>query len=81
MSSHSLKKSATLLTMSWLRLSILGSVLILTPVVAAQETYTVQPGDTLITLAARHGTTVEAILAANQLTGTDLLAGATLVNA
>ena len=65
--------------MSWLRLSILGSVLVLTPFVAAQETYTVQLGDTLIALAARYGTTVEAILAANKLTDTDLFVGATLV--
>lgn len=65
--------------MSWLRALTLGSVLVLTPVAAAQELYTVQPGDTLITLAGRYGTTVEAILAANKLTSTDLLAGATLV--
>lgn len=46
---------------------------------AAQEAYTVQPGDTLAGLARTYNTTVEAILAANNLTGTDLLAGATLV--
>lgn len=44
----------------------------------AQETYIVEPGDTLVALAERYGTTVEAILAANNLTGTDLLAGAIL---
>ena len=44
----------------------------------AQETYVVAPGDTLVALAERYGTTVEAILAANNLVGTDLLAGATL---
>ena len=64
--------------MSWLRFT-LGSVMILFPVVVAQETYTVEPGDTLLTLAARYDTTVEAILATNKLTGTDLLAGATLL--
>jgi murein DD-endopeptidase MepM/ murein hydrolase activator NlpD len=80
MSSHSQKKSVTLLTMPWSRLLTIGSVLVLAvPLAAAQETYTVQPGDTLITLAGRYGTTVGAILAANNLTGTDLLAGATLV--
>jgi len=66
--------------MSWSRLLTIGSVLVLAASpAAAQETYTVQPGDTLITLAGRYGTTVEAILAANNLSGTDLLAGATLV--
>lgn len=66
--------------MSLSRSLIIGSVLVLAlPLAAAQETYTVQPGDTLITLAGRYGTTVEAILAANNLTGTDLLADATLV--
>lgn len=66
--------------MPWSRLLTIGSVLVLAvPLAAAQETYTVQPGDTLITLAGRYGTTVEAILAANNLSGTDLLAGATLV--
>ncbi len=79
MSSHSLKKSATLLTMSWLRLFTLGSALALLSVVVAQETYTVQPGDNLVTLAARYDTTVEAFLATNKLTGTGLLAGATLL--
>ena len=63
--------------MSRLRLFILV-LLLLTPVVAAQETYTVQPGDTMIALAGRYGTTVEALLATNKLTSTDLLVGATL---
>lgn len=66
--------------MSWSRLFTVGSVLMLAvPLAAAQETYTVQPGDTLITLAGRYGTTVEALLAANSLSGTDLIAGATLL--
>ncbi len=69
--------------MSWSRTVIpaisLAVLLSALPVVAAQETYTVQPGDTLSALAERYGTTVEAILAANMLSGTDLLAGATLI--
>ena len=68
--------------MSWSRIFIpaVSSALLLSlPLAAAQETYTVQPGDTLTAVAARYGTTVEAVLAANMLTGTDLLAGATLI--
>lgn len=80
MSSHSQKESVTLLTMSRSHvLSTLSVLALVLPLAAAQETYTVQPGDTLISLAGRYGTTVEAILDANQLTGSDLLAGATLV--
>jgi len=44
----------------------------------AQGTYVVQEGDTLVGLAREYGTTVEAILETNNLTGTDLLAGAVL---
>lgn len=66
--------------MSWSRLFTVGSVLMLAvPLAAAQETYTVRPGDTLISLAERYGTTVEAFLTTNKLTGTDLIAGATLL--
>lgn len=60
-------------------LSTLSVFALALPLAAAQETYTVQPGDTLISLAGRYGTTVEAILGANQLTGSDLFAGATLL--
>jgi murein DD-endopeptidase MepM/ murein hydrolase activator NlpD len=47
------------------------------PIALAQEII-VKPGDTLWGLAQRHNTTVEAILAANNLTGTDLFPGAIL---
>ena len=82
MSSHALNISVTLLPMSWSRVfisAIASALLLALPVAAAQETYTVAPGDTLTAVASRYGTTVEAILAANMLTGTDLLAGATLI--
>lgn len=84
MPSHTPQNSVTLLTMSWSRRVLpaavpLAALLLAFPVAAAQETYTVQPGDTLISLAGRYATTVEAILAANMLSGTDLLTGATLI--
>ncbi len=84
MPSHTPQNSVTLLTMSWPRRVLpaavpLAALLLAFPVAAAQETYTVQPGDTLISLAGRYATTVEAILAANMLSGTDLLTGATLI--
>ena len=82
MSSHAPKISVTLLTMSWSRVfipAVSAAALLALPLAAAQETYTVQPGDTLTAVAGRYGTTVEALLAANMLTGTDLLAGATLI--
>lgn len=79
LSSHQAKKSVTLLTMSWSRLLHIGSVLMLAaPLAAAQGTYTVQPGDTLSGLAVRFGITEDALLSANMLTGSDLLAGAVL---
>lgn len=37
------------------------------------QTYTVQPGDTLVTIAQRHGTTVEALIEANDLANPELL--------
>lgn len=55
------------------------AVLMMAGSALAQETYVVEPGDTLVGLAERYSTTVEAILAANSLVGTDLMAGATLV--
>ncbi len=60
--------------------SIFSLVVLLSagPIGAAQELYTVQPGDTLSALAARYGTTVEALSAANLLSGTDLTVGTTL---
>ena len=65
--------------MSWSRLLHIGSVLMLAaPFAAAQGTYTVQPGDTLSGLAERFGVSVDALLAANMLSGSDLLAGAVL---
>ncbi len=82
MSSHKLNFSDTLHTMSWSRVVIpvvLPLAVLFTPLAAAQETYTVQPGDILTGLAGRYGTTVEAILAANMLSGDDLIAGATLI--
>ena len=82
MSSHAPNISVTLLTMSRSRafiFAVSSALLLALPLAAAQETYTVQPGDTLTAVAGRYGTTVEAILAANMLTGTDLLAGATLI--
>ena len=82
MSSHNPEISDTLQPMSWSLRAIpvfsLAALLSALPLGTAQETYTVQPGDTLSSLAGRYGTTVEAILAANMLSGTDLLAGATL---
>jgi murein DD-endopeptidase MepM/ murein hydrolase activator NlpD len=56
-----------------------GAALVLVTAAAAQTTYVVQPGDTLTGLARTHNTTVEAIVAANGLSSTDLRAGATLV--
>jgi murein DD-endopeptidase MepM/ murein hydrolase activator NlpD len=44
----------------------------------AQSEIVVQRGDTLWSLAARHNTTIQAILDANNLTGTDLFPGAVL---
>lgn len=41
--------------------------------------YTVVPGDTLYSIARRHGTTVEAIQRANHLTGTDIYVGQRLL--
>ncbi len=65
--------------MSWSRLLHIGSVLVLVaPFATAQEMYTVEPGDTLSTLAERYGVSVDSILAANMLTGSDLMAGAVL---
>ena len=72
------ENSVTLRPMSRSRIVTTLAVLALATSAAAQETYVVAPGDTLVALAERYGTTVEAILAANNLVGTDLLAGATL---
>jgi len=43
------------------------------PYPETEITYTVQPGDTLSALAARYGTSVEAIVAANELPNPDLI--------
>jgi LysM repeat protein len=45
----------------------------------SQQTYTVQQGDTLNLIAIRFGTTVEAIQAANGLTGTEIDIGQVLI--
>lgn len=79
MSIQAFADSVTLCPMSRPWIVTILAVLITASPVLAQETYIVQPGDTLVALAERYGTTVEAILAANSLTGTDLFAGATLV--
>jgi len=42
------------------------------------RTYVVQPGDTLYGIAQRFGTTVNALMAANGLTGSTIIAGSTL---
>jgi murein DD-endopeptidase MepM/ murein hydrolase activator NlpD len=60
----------------WTRALILF-ILAALSVTTAQE-IVVKPGDTLWGLAQRHNTTVEAILATNNLTGTDLFPGAIL---
>ena len=57
---------------------VLLSLVFLSPVAFAQQTVTVKPGDTLWSLSQQHGITIEAILSANGLTGTDLIPGATL---
>lgn len=77
-----MKRSVTLLTMSWLRLFTPGLLALLVSALSttgAQETHIVQPGDTLIGLARSYDTTVDALLDANNLSGTDLMVGATLV--
>ena len=53
----------------WLVAAALAVMLVAGPAGAAyaQSRYTVQPGDTLTSIAARHGTTVDAIVAANKL--------------
>ena len=43
------------------------------PALAAPTTYFVQPGDTLSTIAARFGTTVEVLVAANGITQPDIV--------
>jgi murein DD-endopeptidase MepM/ murein hydrolase activator NlpD len=53
-------------------------LLLLSTVAIAQQTVTVKPGDTLWSLSQHHNITVEALLNANGLTGTDLLPGAIL---
>ncbi|MBM3139361.1 MAG: LysM peptidoglycan-binding domain-containing protein [Chloroflexi bacterium] len=40
-----------------------------------EQPYTVEPGDSLLAIAARFGTTVEAIQERNKLTGTEILVG------
>lgn len=62
--------------MSRARIALVTAVCcLLSPAIRAQETYIVEPGDTLIGLASHFGTTVEAITAANNLSSTNLIVG------
>jgi LysM repeat protein len=45
----------------------------------SEVTYTVEPGDSLLAIAARFGSTVDAIQARNNLTGSDIYVGQELV--
>lgn len=54
-------------------------LLIICPLAVAQQTVTVKPGDTLWGLSKQYGVSIDDILRANGLTGTDLMPGAVLV--
>ncbi|HEY7563649.1 MAG TPA: LysM peptidoglycan-binding domain-containing M23 family metallopeptidase [Acidimicrobiia bacterium] len=51
----------------------IGSADSVAPAPVAGATYTVEPGDTLASIADRHGTTVEVIAAANGITNTSII--------
>ena len=81
-----MRQRLTVLSGSWRRWVMLGLLLLMLPavllagVVYADTTYTVQPGDTLSGIAAQHGVTVEAIMAANNLESRSVVyAGQTLI--
>lgn len=63
--------------------ALLIALALLVPATAAQafsgHSYVVKPGDTLYSIAARYGTTVEAIMRANGLPNATIYAGQTLV--
>jgi soluble lytic murein transglycosylase-like protein len=58
---------------SRLAAAALGATAAAAPTVVAATTYIVRPGDTLSTIAARHGTTVAALAAANQIPNPDVI--------
>lgn len=58
---------------SRLAVAAIGATAATAPTVAAATSYIVRPGDTLSTIAARHGTTVTALVAANRLADPDMI--------
>jgi N-acetylmuramoyl-L-alanine amidase len=58
---------------SRLAAAALGATAAAAPTVVAATTYVVRPGDTLTAIAARHGTTVSALAAANRISDPDLV--------